>query len=93
MVRKRDDATAPRIGGPAKARSPDRSGLTECGQRAGHAERQLDGHADVELRVGAAAHEVLVEQVLEVEAPDQRVALDAAVGRGSRRARPGSRGA
>ena len=44
------------------------------------AERELDRDADVELRVGAAGLQVLVQQVLELEAPDERVALDAAVG-------------
>ena len=42
--------------------------------------RELDGDADVELGVGAAGLQVLVQQVLELEAPDERVALDAAVG-------------
>ena len=42
--------------------------------------RELDGDADVELGVVAAGLQVLVQQVLELEAPDERVALDAAVG-------------
>ena len=42
--------------------------------------RELDGDADVELGVGAAGLQVLVQQVLELEAADERVALDAAVG-------------
>src|SRR3954469_13298824 len=42
--------------------------------------RELDRNADVELRVGAAGLQVLVEQVLELEAADERVALDAPVG-------------
>src|SRR4051812_41765764 len=41
---------------------------------------QLDRDADVELGIGAAGLEVLVEQVLELEAPDELVALDAPVG-------------
>src|SRR3954471_3911691 len=42
--------------------------------------RELDRDADVELCVGAAGLQVLVEQVLELEAADERVALDAPVG-------------
>src|SRR3954471_2602412 len=53
--------------------------LAERGEPRRHAERQRDRHADVQLGVRAAAHEVLVEQVLEVEAANERVALDAPV--------------
>src|SRR5918911_2889215 len=61
-------------------RIPGRGGVsTEGGEPGGHAQRELDRDADVELRVGAALHEVLVEQVLEVEAADEGVALEAAV--------------
>src|SRR3954454_2742060 len=59
------------------SRTMERS--AERGEARGDAERQLDRHADVELRVRPAAHEMLVEEVLEVEAADERVALDATV--------------
>src|SRR3954452_4489835 len=55
------------------------SRLAERREARGDAERQLDRHADVELRVGPAAHQVLVQEVLEMEAPDERVTLDAPV--------------
>src|SRR4051795_10366685 len=41
---------------------------------------ELDRDADVELCGGAAGLQVLVEQVLELEAADERVAFDASVG-------------
>src|ERR671932_84220 len=64
-----------------RSRNPRRGGLsTEGGEPGGDAQRELDRDADVELRVGAALHEVLVEQVLEVEAADEGVALEASVG-------------
>src|SRR5688572_3563441 len=54
--------------------------LTQRGKAARHAQWQLHGDSDVELCERAAAHQVLVEEVLEVEATDERVALDAPVG-------------
>src|SRR4051794_33706662 len=68
-------ARAAPSGRPERAR-----GLAERGAAGGLGPRELDRDPDVELAVGPARDEVLGEQVLEGELPQERVALDAAVG-------------
>src|SRR5215211_1744892 len=75
-----NSTVARRTGRPRRVRARRRSGSAERGEPRRDAERQLDRQADVQLRVRAAVHQVLVEEVLEVEPSDEGVTLDAPVG-------------